>query len=95
MPSVIASVNNLPASFPDLIQTVLIPGQAEGEWEPIYQCDADSMPGRADFINAASQNINANTWLANLHYDYINGKLDDLHAEVDAVLGIQHPETTE
>lgn len=98
LPSVVASVNNLPAGFPDLIQTVLIPDPDEGdegEWDSIFQCDVDAMTLRPDFINAASQNIDANTWLANLHYDYIDHKLDELHAEVDAVLGLSHSESDE
>ena len=100
VPSVIASVTNLPERYPELIETILIPDPHpteadQDEWDSIFVCDDDAMSENPGFINAASQNIDANTWLANLHYEYIDTKLAALHTEVDLVLGLTHSEGEE
>lgn len=91
VPAVIASVNNLAERFPDLIQTRLQPHPSqEGQWITYTTCDAEAMAQDLDFLNQASQNIDANTWLAAIHYEYIDVRLERLRTEVESVLGIAH-----
>ncbi|MBI1237007.1 MAG: hypothetical protein GC188_10035 [Alphaproteobacteria bacterium] len=101
----LANITNLPRAFPGLMRTELIADPDETQeagadreedgWDRRSVCDLAAMQSNPDFQTAAAENIGEFRSILRFNYDFVGLSLSELHAAIDAELGVTHDDEVE